>query len=477
MRNRAKRLGSFIASLMPADRGFFFLLLGSTLLFISSSLGWWHGWKTAVLGTSRNSGTAIGTLAIAAWREILPFSSFPLKLAGAAGFFVCFFPGRFPLRRLRLWVCLPAALGIAMPFVLVSAAALGIQGKTNPWGNGDLISLSGMSKITWNAGTGLHFALLGLVFIILGESRLRRGLAVLPIHLKSTTPQSADIASQQSDEHTWTKFVWFAITLMNEVGVVGGAIAASILGRAFDATYFGFTHSHAIWFLKTLVLVIAAGVFLLLVLSLAGESRWEVLRNSIRLPFPEYFAIGFLLPLAIYVVPQIFADIYDPSRPLPSPRVADSTMTPALIFFNLCLFALVEEIAWRGYLQPRFIARFGVYRGIFFVGMVWAAFHFSGDFRANQTDANVIRALVGRMLGAILIGFALSWLTLRSKSVLPAALAHATQNGLSECGAPSYWLELGLWALAVFLLFRFWPPRELTSAISAPSLHEAKTPP
>ncbi len=471
IRNIAKRFGSFFVSVMPADRAFSLLLFGSTFLFISSSLGWWNGWQVDVLRASRVPSAGTARHIVSVWRQILSFAPFPLTVAGAAGFFVCFFPGRVPLRRLHLWVYFPAAVGIVLQFLLVSSGALAMQTTTNPWGTGDVFSLAGILKLAWNAGAGLHFALLGLISIALGELRLRRGLAVLPIHLKLSSQQPCDISLVQSDQPDWTKFVWFAITLMNQIGLIAGAIGAFTIGGTIDIIYLRYFHSHPIWLVRIFTLTIVPAVFLTLILFFTGKSWREILRSAFRLPFPEYFAIAFLLPIAIYSVPQIFAEIRDPSHWIALPLgAADSRLPLPLILFELFLLALVEEIAWRGYLQPRFIARFGLYRGIFFVGLVWAAFHFSGDFRANETDANVIRSLVGRMLGAVLIGFALSWLTLRSKSVLPAAVAHAAINGINRSGESAYWLALGLWALADLLLFRFWPPGEVASAPSEPLL-------
>jgi membrane protease YdiL (CAAX protease family) len=334
--------------------------------------------------------------------------------------------------------------------------------------------VSDILRLVWNAGTGLHFALLGLIAVALAELRLRRGLAVLPIHLKASSQQPSDTSLVRSDQPDWTKFVWFAITLMNPISLNAGVAAAFIVGGLFDFIYLRYAHSDPTWLLKILVLVVVPAVFLLVVLGFAGGQRWRVLRDSFRLPFPEYFAIALFLPVAIYSVPRILTAVHDPSRWLALPfGDTDPWLSPAFDLFNFFLVALVEEIAWRGYLQPRFIARFGLYRGVFFVGLVWAAFHFSSDFRASQTDANVIDMLFGRILGAILIGFVLSWLTLRSKSVLPAAVTHTAINGI---GRASYWPALCLWALVAVLLFRFWPPRDVVSAPSERPLPKLGSP-
>ena len=186
------RLASFDISLMPADRAFFFLLLGSTFLLISPDLGWWNAWQMNTLGASGISNLSTAKHWLSVWREILL-----LKIAGAAGFFVCFFLGSMPLRRLRLWVYLPAALGVALPFLFVSAVSLAMRTGANPCGNGDIFALSGTSRIAWSAGPGLHFSVLGLVCIAFAVSRISRGLAVLPIHLNATPLQAGDVPQRR----------------------------------------------------------------------------------------------------------------------------------------------------------------------------------------------------------------------------------------------------------------------------------------
>lgn len=39
------------------------------------------------------------------------------------------------------------------------------------------------------------------------------------------------------------------------------------------------------------------------------------------------------------------------------------------------LGAVVEEIGWRGFLQPLFVKRFGAILGASLVGVIWAAWH------------------------------------------------------------------------------------------------------
>ena len=123
--------------------------------------------------------------------------------------------------------------------------------------------------------------------------------------------------------------------------------------------------------------------------------------------------------------------------------------------------ALVEEIAWRGYLQPRFIRRYGLVRGTFLVGIVWGAFHFFWDFNSFMTSGSIVRHLIERPIGTVCLSYVLAWLTISSESILPAALAHAAYNSLiTDRAMPPrtpWWPSLLLWIAAGFVLLRFFP--------------------
>jgi membrane protease YdiL (CAAX protease family) len=60
------------------------------------------------------------------------------------------------------------------------------------------------------------------------------------------------------------------------------------------------------------------------------------------------------------------------------------------------------------------------------------------------------------------LNFVLAWLTLRSQSVVPAAIAHTLYNVLvfSPMGPPfagKAELRVALWAVLAYVLFRYWP--------------------
>jgi membrane protease YdiL (CAAX protease family) len=67
------------------------------------------------------------------------------------------------------------------------------------------------------------------------------------------------------------------------------------------------------------------------------------------------------------------------------------------------------------------------------------------------------------MFMCVALSFVLAWLTLRSQSVVPAAVSHALYNALvfSPIG-PTFVgknvLRVALWTVLAYVLFRCWPP-------------------
>jgi membrane protease YdiL (CAAX protease family) len=132
-------------------------------------------------------------------------------------------------------------------------------------------------------------------------------------------------------------------------------------------------------------------------------------------------------------------------------------------FLLLFLPALFEEMIFRGLLQRRLIQRYGIYRGIFLMGMIWAEFHFVSDVSFSRlTGTDVLMKLSWRILFCLALSYVLGWLTLRSSSILPAAIAHTFYNilAMSGFGPPfigKYTMLVALWAVLALALFRYWP--------------------
>lgn len=124
------------------------------------------------------------------------------------------------------------------------------------------------------------------------------------------------------------------------------------------------------------------------------------------------------------------------------------------------LFAVGEEIGWRAVLQPELSRRFGPLKGTLLVAALWAYWHLPVNLAGYNDPAHpVANALLLFPLGILGVSFMLAWITQRSGSVWPAAVAHGAGNALAAklVLTPSSWeveqVTRGVAALVVAALF------------------------
>ncbi|MDR1768124.1 MAG: CPBP family intramembrane metalloprotease [Propionibacteriaceae bacterium] len=109
--------------------------------------------------------------------------------------------------------------------------------------------------------------------------------------------------------------------------------------------------------------------------------------------------------------------------------VANTLLTMVVATLLTVPQALGEEAAWRGYLQPKFISRFGPVRGIALLGVVWGLFHLPICLAGYNFPASpILGGFVFMIGGTIGLGGLFGWLRLKSGSVWPAAVGHAAWN-------------------------------------------------
>jgi membrane protease YdiL (CAAX protease family) len=108
--------------------------------------------------------------------------------------------------------------------------------------------------------------------------------------------------------------------------------------------------------------------------------------------------------------------------------------TNALGFVTLGLltnlaFALGEEIGWRGFLVPKLAEGTTFTRTALISGIIWASWHMPliifADYNGGTPTLYSIACFAVMVVG---ISFPLAWLRLRSGSLWPAALLHASHN-------------------------------------------------
>jgi uncharacterized protein len=90
--------------------------------------------------------------------------------------------------------------------------------------------------------------------------------------------------------------------------------------------------------------------------------------------------------------------------------------------------ALGEEIGWRGFLLPRLTARFGFTLGCLANGLTWAAWHYPILVRSDFSGTDPAFAFVCFTLMVTAMAYILGWLRLKTGSLWPCALLHASHN-------------------------------------------------
>jgi len=108
--------------------------------------------------------------------------------------------------------------------------------------------------------------------------------------------------------------------------------------------------------------------------------------------------------------------------------VCIALMTTGGVIENLST-TLGEEIGWRGFLVPELAKKMSFTRVGLLSGFIWAAWHSPlivfADYNANT---NRCYALVCSTVTCISVSFILAWIRLKSESIWPAALLHASHN-------------------------------------------------
>lgn len=98
------------------------------------------------------------------------------------------------------------------------------------------------------------------------------------------------------------------------------------------------------------------------------------------------------------------------------------------------VLVLGEEIGWRGYLVPE-LSRWMGFRGAALAsGLVWAAWHVPGVLLGGYGAAEtpLLYRLACFVAFVLTSGVVLAWLRMRSGSLWPAVVMHATHNGLIQ---------------------------------------------
>jgi len=466
-----KRAAEFLRSVIPADPFQLLFLAGIVCLVVAHGLRWW---PVEVRPAPDRITDWFGRL-LQIFGALLVY---PIIFAATAGYFVCFWPGSHPVRRVLGLVFLPTMAGLGLMFTRFAYLSGPSSSVLESTGSIVLQRFHWAQSMLWKL-PGFQFSLAGLLLIAIFTSRLAFGIATLPLALPGRP------ALESEDLGSWRRLrllIWFLVSLVSLPLVL---LSFLTIGVPLILTSRLPSFFQSDWFTR-LSRIMEGIVVLGIALCIMGKEGRETARSSIRLPglrwplFALAFPIGIDIFISVgqYVLDRAYwaAHYFGKFEP---PQFGSYFDVPDIWFLLLFFDAFFEEVIFRGLLQTRFVRRYGLYRGIFLVGIVWAAFHFFSDFSFSRfTDQEVLVKLCFRMFMCVALNFVLAWLTLRSESVVPAAIAHALYNVLiySPIGpqfAGKDVLRVALWAVLAYILFRYWP---VPSEIKLGTLTTAESP-
>ena len=465
----SRQIDAFVRSVLPSEAGQFLLLLGSFLLYISREARWLP-----------HSFDAAGTWDRFRWKLIARGLSLPLAAVGAAGWHVALLKSARPARRLLLWAIVPATATIlAIAFLSAFQIVLPLDPSYSSVLERTLARphvLSDFSHVFVAMGLGMRLALAGLALVLCVFVLLLKGKISLPVSIGTAEEGSAlmlNSAAEIENQQKLMRFVWVMISL--PILTAFSAFPFSLVGVIRPS----FLHSSLLVWEEDLLYSVA--LLALVLFAIGKESRGQIF-EYLRVPRLNYLLLGIAIPAAVaylwplidYLHHEIFWSTNLRGTSF-SPAMAEYLKPPTIASLHYLFGALVEEIAWRGYLQPRFIRRYGLVRGVFLVGVVWGAFHFYFDFNGAYSWVWVGKEIAIRLVGTVALSYSMAWLAIRSKSILPVTLLHAAHNAGLQIPLDTFvgfnWIRNLAYLVIGYLLFRYFPPtsEETESELGQPS--------
>jgi membrane protease YdiL (CAAX protease family) len=104
------------------------------------------------------------------------------------------------------------------------------------------------------------------------------------------------------------------------------------------------------------------------------------------------------------------------------------------------VFALGEELGWRGFLLPHLMP-LGQWKAILISGIIWGVWHAPAVAQGHNYPGYPILGMFMMIIFCVLLGTIFSWLYLNTKSPWVAALAHGSINAVA--GLPALFLQPG----------------------------------
>ena len=164
-----------------------------------------------------------------------------------------------------------------------------------------------------------------------------------------------------------------------------------------------------------------------------GSARWLGIAYILPVLYAlPVYAVTWLTGLGTFPNPGLIASLaeqYSTSNSATTVTIFVLIGATAGVAMNL-VFALGEEIGWRGLLVPELAKITSFTNTALISGTVWAVWHMPGIFLADYNSGGTPALYSAACFFVLVVGvsFPFAWLTLKSGSLWPAALLHASHN-------------------------------------------------
>ena len=109
------------------------------------------------------------------------------------------------------------------------------------------------------------------------------------------------------------------------------------------------------------------------------------------------------------------------------------------------LFTLGEELGWRGYLLQKLSKEYSVQKSIIISGIIWGIWHAPIIAMGHNYGEGYLgfpwTGIIAMIIFCVVIGIYLSYLVVKTKSVIPCAIGHSAINAFSAF--PNYFCKIG----------------------------------
>jgi membrane protease YdiL (CAAX protease family) len=186
------------------------------------------------------------------------------------------------------------------------------------------------------------------------------------------------------------------------------------------------------------------------------------LKGNLKYYGLAWFGVGFLIILGTVLYFIIFRGQFDPDMgyavamiqsqaeslgqevTLTTQQIKATIMQQIILGFVISPFVNIitcfgEEWGWRGYLLPKMLKKFPVVPTLLITGVIWGLWHapltvMGHNYGVGYPGFPVV-GILAMCVFCTAVGIILSYITIKTKSCVPAILGHGMLNGFASVGS------------------------------------------